>query len=80
MDSENFQSVRAETDPLVKAVAAGHAALLITGNVHDFTLKGGEAAYRPQLIADELAGIDLSAPVEERERAIRAFAAAPRSA
>ena len=54
MDSENSQSVRTETDPIVKVVAAGHAALLITGNVHDFTLKGARIAYQPQLIADEL--------------------------
>lgn len=51
------QSSRYSTDPLLKAVAAGHASLLVTGNLYDFTLVGEEIVYRPQLIADQL--IDL---------------------
>lgn len=44
-------------DPVLKAISAGHGAILVTGNIHDFTLVGEEVAYRPQLIADQLHGI-----------------------
>lgn len=41
-------------DPLLKALAASHTALLITGNIHDFAIVDSEIAYRPQLIAEQL--------------------------
>jgi len=41
-------------DPLLKAIAAGHTALLVTRNIHDFTILDGEMAYRPQLIVEQL--------------------------
>ncbi|MEK7396745.1 MAG: hypothetical protein AAB116_07390, partial [Candidatus Poribacteria bacterium] len=42
------------TDPLMKAISAGHAAVFVTGNIHDFTLVGDEIAYRLELIMDQL--------------------------
>lgn len=44
----------AATDPLLKAIAAGYSALLLTGNLHDYTIYGGKIYYRPQFIADLL--------------------------
>ncbi|MCG3157896.1 MAG: ATP-dependent zinc metalloprotease FtsH [bacterium] len=41
-------------DPFLKAITAGHTALLLTGNIHDFILINEEIVYRPQLIAEQL--------------------------
>lgn len=54
MSPEIAQTLSEAKDPLLRAIAAGHAALLVTGNVHDFTLAGQEILYRPQLITDLL--------------------------
>lgn len=54
MSPEIAQALSEAKDPLLRAIAAGHAALLVTGNVHDFTQVGQEILYRPQLIADLL--------------------------
>lgn len=51
MKNENIQSTTSQKDPLLEAITAGHAALLVSGNIHDFTLVGEEIAYQPQRIA-----------------------------
>ncbi len=45
---------RENTDPVLSAIDRGYAALLVTGNIHDFVVRGEEVAYWPQLIADEI--------------------------
>lgn len=42
------------TDPLLRAIAAGHSALLVVGNIHDFVVMNGKVVYRLQHIADQL--------------------------
>ena len=41
--------------PLGRAIAAGHSALLVAGNIHDLRLVDGEMAYWPYFLADQLA-------------------------
>ena len=42
-------------DPLLKAIEAGHAAVLVTGNIRDLVLvNDNEIAYRPEFILDQL--------------------------
>ena len=43
-----------QDDPIRSAIASGHATLLVTGNVHDYTLVGKDICYRPHVIADQL--------------------------
>ena len=54
MNAGNDKVKSHNDDPLFKAIGAGHAAILVTGNIHDFTLVGEEIAYRPELIVDQL--------------------------
>ncbi len=54
MEARMSESLPQAQDPLFKSIQAGHAAILVTGNIHDYTLAADEIAYRPQLIADEL--------------------------
>jgi hypothetical protein len=43
-----------DSDPLFQAIAAGHSALLVTGNLFDIRLEDGGLCYRPYLLADQL--------------------------
>jgi SpoVK/Ycf46/Vps4 family AAA+-type ATPase len=54
MSVEISKTASHTNDPLMKAISAGHVAILVTGNIHDFTLVGDEIAYRPELILDQL--------------------------
>ena len=54
MKSETSKLQSDENDPLLKAVRAGHAAILVTGNLHDLCLSGNQVGYRPQVIAEDL--------------------------
>ena len=42
------------TSPIRAAVAAGHAALAVSGNVFDYRIIGDDVGYQPQLLADDL--------------------------
>lgn len=41
-------------DPLLLASAVGHASLMVTGNLHDYTILNNKILYRPQLIVEQL--------------------------
>ena len=41
-------------DPLQQAIARGHRALLVVGNVDDYVLQGSEVVYRRQILANNL--------------------------
>lgn len=43
-----------DSDPLLQAIAAGHSALLVTGNLFDVSLVDGGLCYRPALMAKRL--------------------------
>lgn len=47
-------TAQTDVDPILQAIAAGHAALLIAGNLFDVGLVDRGLCYRPALIADNL--------------------------
>lgn len=48
------RTVERDPDPLLQAIAAGHSALLVTGNLFDISLVDGGLCYWPALIAERL--------------------------
>lgn len=47
-------NAHADSDPILQALAAGHSALLVTGNLFDVSLVDDGLDYRPALIAERL--------------------------
>lgn len=57
MGAESTKKASNIYDPLLKAIDAGHAAVLVTGNMRDLALvNDDEIAYRPEFILDQLHG------------------------